>query len=436
MDELLGEFLAESFDKLSTLQVALVALERNPDDAAGLAGIFRTLHGIKGACGFLGLARLERVAHATEDVLARLRDGAIPVSAETVSLLRRALDRIAWILTRLQASEVEPPGDDAALTAALARVAAGGRAEPAGLAPAFDAPRLGGSGSDHGAAGSRSVRVPVDLLEELTTRVGELALTRDQLVQAVRGAAESPLEASLRRLNRITTELQEGVRHARLEPIGAAWAKLPRLVRALGHELDKSIALELAGAETALDRRVLALLEEPLVHLVRNAADHGIEPAAERRRAGKPEAGTVRVSAAHDGDRIVVEVDDDGRGLDPDTIAATALAQGLATGAELAALSAPELLRLVFRPGFSTARRVSAVSGRGVGMDVVRTNVERAGGRVALGSQPGRGTTVTITLPMPPAVVAAPRGRVPRAEPRASTGRRPASAPCARVPAS
>jgi two-component system chemotaxis sensor kinase CheA len=441
MDELLSEFLTESFENLGVLDVELVKLEQTPDDPELLGSIFRTVHTIKGTCGFLGLPRLERVAHAGENVLGRIRDREIEVTPEAVTLVLQALDQIKWILEQLEATEAEPEGDDAALTEALDVVAQGGTPavpaedapaapeteadeEPADVQPVAKAPAPGATedapvatagtpaAPDRekpagGSVASQSLRVSVDLLENLMTLVSELVLTRNQLLQMVRSDGESRFKAPLQRLSHITSELQEGVMKTRMQPIGNAWAKLPRLIRDLGQELHKKIELKMMGADTELDRQVLELIKDPLTHMVRNSADHGIESPEERREAGKPEHGTVSLNAFHEGGQIIIEIADDGKGLDADRIAEKALEQRLATGEELAGLGQSQILNFIFKAGFSTATQVSAVSGRGVGMDVVKTNIEKIGGSVDLSSQLGRGTKLTIKIPLTLAIVAA-----------------------------
>ncbi|MBW8268408.1 hybrid sensor histidine kinase/response regulator [Caldovatus aquaticus] len=435
MDDLLADFLTETHEGLIALDAALLRLERAPDDRPTLSEIFRLVHTIKGTCGFLGLARLEKVAHAAENVLGRYRDGTLAVTQDGISLILRALDAIRAIVAGLEASGAEPPGDDAALIAALdaaaegeapaaARAAppaaedaapeAGGAAAPApeaaasGPAPSPAAAAAGPTAAGPAAGGApQTIRVSVDVLEDLMMLVSELVLTRNQLLQLARAQGDSALTVPLQRLSHITSDLQEGVMKTRMQPIGNAWAKLPRLVRDLGLELGKKIALEMRGAETELDRQVLELIRDPLTHMVRNSADHGIETPEERRAAGKPETGRITLSACHEGGQIVLEIGDDGRGLPVERIRAKALAQGLATEAELAQMSEREVLRFIFRPGFSTASRVTAVSGRGVGMDVVRANVERIGGTIDLRSREGQGTTFTIKIPLTLAIVSA-----------------------------
>jgi len=430
MDDLLADFLTETNEGLLALDAALVRLERAPDDQATLAEVFRVVHTIKGTCGFLGLPRLEAVAHAAENVLGRWRDGALPVTQAGISLILRAMDAMRHVVAGLEARGAEPEGDDAALIAAL-DAAAEGMAPPADAAPAARedaaeapaaapvasapvtmpaasraAPAVEAAPESTGGA-PQTIRVAVEVLEDLMTLVSELVLTRNQLLQTARQGADNAFAAPLQRLSQITSELQEGVMKTRMQPIGNAWAKLPRLVRDLGVELGKRIELEMRGADTELDRQVLELIKDPLTHMVRNSADHGLETPEQRRAAGKPETGRILLNAYHEGGHIILEIGDDGRGLDLDRIRQKALAQGLATEAELANLPEREIMRFIFHPGFSTAAAVTAVSGRGVGMDVVKTNMERIGGTIEVRSRPGQGTTFVVKIPLTLAIVSA-----------------------------
>ncbi|MBN9510941.1 MAG: hybrid sensor histidine kinase/response regulator [Alphaproteobacteria bacterium] len=419
MDDLLADFLTETTESLAELDLALVRLERAPDDAATLGLIFRHVHTIKGTCGFLGLPRLERVAHAGENVLARLRDGTLVATADVVSSVLTAADRIKEIVAGLSASGAEPQGDDAPLIAALAAIAEGGAAVPAAVPaetatiepvaaepiPAEPARTESPAAEPHG--GPQTIRVAVEVLDDLMTLASELVLTRNQLLQLARRQEDDALAVPLQRLSQITSDLQEGVMKTRMQPIGGAWNKLPRLVRDLARDLDKKIELVMVGAETELDRQVLELIKDPLTHMVRNAADHALESPTERRARGKPETGRIALSAYHVGGHVIIEVADDGAGLPVEKIRAKALARGLATEAELAAMNDAQILRFVFRPGFSTAAAITAVSGRGVGLDVVKTNVERIGGSIDLASTAGRGTTFTIKIPLTLAIAAA-----------------------------
>ncbi|MFW5679669.1 MAG: hybrid sensor histidine kinase/response regulator, partial [Pseudomonadota bacterium] len=258
-----------------------------------------------------------------------------------------------------------------------------------------------------GSVAAQSLRVSVDLLEDLMTLVSELVLTRNQLLQMVRGDGESRFKAPLQRLSHITSELQEGVMKTRMQPIGNAWSKLPRLIRDLGIDLGKRIELKMIGADTELDRQVLDLIKDPLTHMVRNSADHGIETVQERRAAGKSDHGTITLEAYHEGGQIIIQIGDDGKGLDVQRIAQKAVEQGLADAAELDSMPPQQIMQFIFKAGFSTATTVTSVSGRGVGMDVVRTNIEKIGGHVDLSSEKGRGTRLTIKIPLTLAIVAA-----------------------------
>ncbi len=432
MDDLLADFLTETHEGLTALDAALLRLERTPDDQPTLSEVFRLVHTIKGTCGFLGLARLEAVAHAAENVLGRYREGSLPVTEAGISLILSSLDRIKAIVAGLEATGAEPAGDDVPLIAALndaaeGRIAAAPPPAPAAVAPAEAPPEplaelrpaapvpavaaappesapAEGAG---GIAAPQTIRVAVDVLEDLMTLVSELVLTRNQLLQLARGHHSDAFAVPLQRLSHITSDLQEGVMKTRMQPIGNAWAKLPRLVRDLSHELGKKIELDMRGAQTELDRQVLELIRDPLTHMVRNSGDHGLETPEQRRAAGKPETGRVLLNAYHEGGHIIIEVGDDGRGLPVERIRAKALANGLATEAELAQMNEREVLRFIFAPGFSTAQQVTSVSGRGVGMDVVKTNIEKIGGTVELASKEGRGTTFTIKIPLTLAIVSA-----------------------------
>jgi two-component system chemotaxis sensor kinase CheA len=431
MDDLLADFLTETHEGLVALDVALLRLERSPDDRPTLSEIFRLVHTIKGTCGFLGLSRLERVAHAAENILGLYRDGVLSVTPAGVTLVLRALDRIKEIVGALERSGGEPAGEDSDLISSLDALANGTADEPkaeaeaeaepeAALVPvARSAPApLGQAQPQAGAeqaveeagtgrAAPQSIRVAVDVLEDLMMLVSELVLTRNQLMQLSRARSDGAYSVPLQRLSHITSDLQDGVMKTRMQPIGNAWAKMPRLVRDLSIELGKKIELEMRGADTELDRQVLELIKDPLTHMVRNSGDHGLEGPEDRRRAGKSETGRIMLNAFHEGGHILIEISDDGRGLSTDRIRQKALTQGLASEAEISGMSDGEVHRFIFRAGFSTAAAVTAVSGRGVGMDVVKTNVERIGGTIDVTSTEGRGTGFTIKIPLTLAIVSA-----------------------------
>jgi two-component system chemotaxis sensor kinase CheA len=417
MDDLLREFLTETNENLDRVDSELVRFEREPNNVEILGNIFRLVHTIKGTCGFLGLPRLEKLAHAAETLMGKFRDG-MPVTVEAVTVILFTIDRIKVILDQLEAQQKEPDGGDGDLIDDLGRLG-----QQTKLAPRpgprekveepeqIEAPERAVSHRSDDERGERvashSIRVNVDTLDYLMTTVSELVLTRNQLLEIVRRHEDSDFKVPLQRLSNVTAELQEGVMKTRMQPIGTAWQKLPRVVRDLCAELDKDIDLEMRGAETELDRQVLELVKDPLTHLVRNCADHGIESAAQRLAAGKPAAGTIRLNAFHQGGHIIIEIADDGRGLDVARIKAKAIEQGLASDAELAAKSDAEICNFIFVPGFSTAARVTSISGRGVGMDVVRANIEQIGGTVDLQSVPGAGTKFTIKIPLTLAIVSA-----------------------------
>lgn len=406
MDELLREFLTETSEHLDVVDVELVRFERDPNDIDVLRNVFRLVHTIKGTCGFLGLPRLEAIAHAAESLMGRFRDGKLEVRPEDVSLILASIDRIKHIVAELDRTAAEPPGTDRDLIDRLEDC----------LTPDHEVVRLARpvpaildrAGEDErGSQRQPTIRVTVNVLEHLMTMVSELVLTRNQLLDMARRQDDPALLVPLQRLSHVTVELQEGVMKARMQPIGTVWQKMPRVLRDLAIDLGKDIDLRLRGAETELDRQVLEFIKDPLTQLVRNAADHGIEVPAQRLAAGKPERGTITLSAFHEGGSITVEVSDDGRGLDYKRIRGIAVSKGLVAEAEAERLSDAAVARFIFHPGFSTAQAVTSVSGRGVGMDIVKTNIDLIGGSVEVRSEPGQGTTFVVKLPLTLAIVAA-----------------------------
>ncbi|MBH5401800.1 chemotaxis protein CheA, partial [Bradyrhizobium sp. CNPSo 4010] len=501
MDDLLREFLTETSESLDTVDNQLVKFEQEPNNAKILDNIFRLVHTIKGTCGFLGLPRLEALAHAGETLMGKFRDG-MPVTAEAVTVILSSIDRIKEILAGLEATEAEPEGNDRDLIDKLEAMVEQGMAAMA-AAPVADAPPLAPeapaaapakamtmgtlveqtlerplrpgevsldelerafretaieapvpapvakaevkaevkpapaieapvaketakeaakapkekaapkkSMADESAGegdriANQSIRVNVDTLEHLMTMVSELVLTRNQLLEISRRNEDTEFKVPLQRLSNVTAELQEGVMKTRMQPIGNAWQKLPRIVRDLSSELGKQIELEMHGADTELDRQVLDLIKDPLTHMVRNSADHGLETPAERLASGKGEQGTIRLSAYHEGGHIIICIADNGRGLNTEKIKAKALSSGLVTEAELEKMSEAQIHKFIFAPGFSTAAAITSVSGRGVGMDVVRTNIDQIGGTIDIKSVAGEGSSVTIKIPLTLAIVSA-----------------------------
>jgi len=449
MDDLLREFVAETNESLDVVNVELVRFEQDPNNAKILGNIFRLVHTIKGTCGFLGLPRLEALAHAAETLMGKFRDG-LPATNDAVTLILATIDRIKTILESLERDQREPDGADDDLIGDLERMvervasAAPPRAsqqsvgtlvpqvlerplrpgedslddlerafretpvDPVPATTAKPAPADAVAKEDEATKGAgQSIRVTVDTLENLMTMVSELVLTRNQLLEIVRRHEDSEFKSPLQRLSNVTAELQEGVMKTRMQPIGNAWQKLPRIVRDLSNELGKQINLEMQGAETELDRQVLDLIKDPLTHMVRNSADHGLESPEQRRAAGKPEHGHIRLSAYHEGGYIIIQVADDGRGLDTDRIKAKAVAQGLVSEADIEKMSEAHIHKFIFTPGFSTAATITSVSGRGVGMDVVRNNIDQIGGAIDVKSVAGVGLSFTIKIPLTLAIVAA-----------------------------
>ncbi len=448
MDEILRDFLTESNENLARLDRDVVDLERRPGEASLLNSIFRTIHTIKGTCGFLGLSRLEAVAHAAESVLGYLREGRLVVSPPLINDVLAAVDVIKVIIEALERTEQEPAGDDSAIvakldrwtniatgdpavaasavpsmpvvpaaapamaTAAAPRVASRAAVESApntaaaegSSAPAIDADVLPDVKAGHA---DSTLRVNVVLLDQLMNLVGELALGRNQLIQLAASDEDSAFTAPVQHLNRVTTDLLEAVMKTRMQPIGGAWTKLPRIVRDLSQAAGKHIELEMSGAETELDRQILQAIQDPLTHMIRNSADHGIESPDVRRAHGKPERGTIRLNARHEGGHVIIEISDDGAGINVARVRQKVIDRGLLKAEAAASLPDTQILRFIFEPGFSTAEKVTNVSGRGVGMDVVRSNIETIGGTVELASQDGKGTTVRVKIPLTLAIISA-----------------------------
>lgn len=403
MDELLRDFIAETSEHLEGLDRNLVAIEQTPADERLIGDAFRSVHSIKGACGFLGLKRLEALLHAAENLLGAIRNG-VPATPATIGTLLGARDRAKAIIAALARDGHEPDGADGDIVARLELAARSAGSTPANAPLSLAAAEIA---TGPPLAPTNSIRVNLEAIDRLIAEASELVLARNQLIQSLRGRIDDEAAPALKRLSQVTAGLQESVMKMRMQPIGQAWAKLPRMVRDLGRELGKKIELQLEGAETELDRQVLELVKDPFTHLVRNAADHGIETPAERRRVGKPEAGTLVIVARQEGSAIEITVADDGRGVDPRLLRMAVRGAALASDEELAAMSERQLQQFVFHPGFTTAARVTSVSGRGIGLDVVRNNVEKIGGTVDLASALGRGARFTIRIPLTLAIMPA-----------------------------
>ncbi len=409
LDDIVKEFLVESYENLDQLDRDLVALETEPQDGERLASVFRTIHTIKGTCGFLGYVKLEAVTHAGENLLGRLRDGRLVLNSAIASGLLALVDVVRKLLAHIEKTGQEGDGDFSALLATLTRLndapqdkaAVKPVAEP--VSPSLDPTHdTGPSGLSDG-----SIRVDVGLLDKLMTLVGELVLTRNQILQLTGALKDPAFLGTCQRLNLITTGLQEGVMKTRMQPIGNVWQRLPRVVRDVALACGKQVRLDMEGRETELDKTILESIKDPLTHLLRNAIDHGIETPEVRRTRGKPAQGRLWLRAFHEGGLVHIEFGDDGGGIDPERVKLKALERGLLTRDQADRLSVRELLHLVFLPGFSTADKVTNVSGRGVGMDVVKTNIEKIGGTLDLQSKLGHGTAVKIKIPLTLAIIPA-----------------------------
>jgi two-component system, chemotaxis family, sensor kinase CheA len=475
LDEIIGEFLVESHENLDRLDQELIDLEQHAD-ADTLASVFRTIHTIKGTSGFLGFGTLERITHVGENLLSKLRDGELGVTAPITSALLAMADAVRQILHDVESDGAEGPEAFTDLVQLLERLQSGepvdgipepetgpqpeapvselpahdeapgvplplgellveeGKASPeqvddavaaqaagdprhvgellveqGAIAPGDVADALAAQGERRGGPGvsEGSIRVDVGLLDDLMNLVGELVLARNQILQFTHTSGDATIANTSQRLNLITTELQEGVMKTRMQPIDNVWAKFPRVVRDLAMACGKAVRIEMEGRDTELDKTIIEAIKDPLTHLVRNAVDHGVESPEARQAAGKPAEGTVRLRAFHEGGQVNIEISDDGAGLSPARIRAKAIERDLITPEQGASMGTRELTNLIFLPGFSTAATVSNISGRGVGMDVVRTNIESIGGTIDVASTEGTGTTFKIKIPLTLAIIPA-----------------------------
>ena len=433
--EIIAEFLVESHENLDQLDRDLVELEQQPGSRELLSSVFRTIHTIKGTSGFLAFNRLEELTHAGENLLSRLRDGELQLTEGLAGVLLEMVDVVRALLGLIEQSGTDAGGEvEVDPVVARLRTALSPMVEEASRGTSADVSKpadrdgfetlAGARSSTNGAEASStndaveeqtdrrsavdsSVRVDIDLLDSLVQQVGELVLTRNQILQKSDNVEDVELLRAAQRLDLVASELQESVMKTRMQPIGQVWAKMPRIVRDLAHQLRREVDLHMEGHETELDRSLLEALRDPLTHLVRNAMDHGIERPGDRAAKGKPAKGVLSLRAFHESGQVVIEIADDGAGIDPARIGEVAVQRGLVSRDQLSRMDAREVIALIFQPGFSTADEVTNVSGRGVGMDVVRTNIERIGGTVDMASQPGRGTTCRVRIPLTLAIIPA-----------------------------
>lgn len=396
MDDLLAEFVAETREMLGALAGEIVAWEADPADRARLDTIFRFVHTVKGNCGFFDFPRLEALSHAAEDALSDVRAGRRVPDSRLVDAVLAVIDRIAVMVDEIERDEPLSEAGDDLLIAALAgeldeNAAAVAHFSGAGTTLATAAP----------AAEQRTIRLPVELIDQVMSGVSEMVLARNDLARRMQSlGSETGLEAPFSRLSALLAEVRDAITRTRMRRIEGLFATFPRLVRDLSAELGKQIFVELENGEVELDREMIELIRDPMLHIIRNAVDHGIEAPADRRTAGKREAGMLTVSARQTGNTIHIGIQDDGRGIDVDRLAAKALAAGLRSEEQVAAMSREDKIELIYEPGLSTAQAVTAISGRGVGMDVVRSNIEKFGGTLEIESQPGEGTRFLIRVPL------------------------------------
>jgi len=481
--DIVQDFLVESYENLDRLDRELVGLEKNPHDRDALASVFRTIHTIKGTCGFLGFNKLEKVAHVGENLLTRLRDGQLTLNPELTTALLGMVDAVRQMLKEIQATgqdgqvdypelretltrlsqvgaasavkkaaakessahaKVEPAMLDKEIAPASSKDVALSPAPTSGKAVLTEAPKPAAlqpvqeavSGppvetvpehteepvaakqddvlaaqqtpeSRPREAVAETIRVGVNVLDKLMTLVGELVLARNQLLQISGTVEDTGLQAVSQRMNLIATELQGEVMKTRMQPIGNIWSQFPRTVRDVALGCGKEVGIEMEGKETELDKTIIEAIKDPLTHLVRNSVDHGIELPDDRVKAGKDRTGRLILRAFHEGGQVNIEITDDGAGLNGDRIRKKALERSVITAEQAARMTEHEIFNLIFLPGFSTAEKVTNVSGRGVGMDVVKTNVEKIGGTVDVQSTRGRGTTVRVKIPLTLAIIPA-----------------------------
>lgn len=391
MDDLIADFVAECREMLEALGGEIVAWEAEPDDRARLDSIFRFVHTVKGNCGFFEFPRLEALSHAAEDALADVRAGRRQADGPLVSAVLAIIDRIGEMVNAIDAGEEMPAGDDTALIDALAP---GGENASTAVATVTEA-------AGKASAAPRTIRLSVELLDRVMSTVSDMVLARNELARRLReSTSDVPVDGAFERLSSIIAEMRDAITRTRMQRIENLFVALPRMVRDLSAELGKQVLVDIEGGDVELDREMIEMIRDPLTHIIRNAIDHGIETPAERRKAGKREIGILSVSARQSGNQILIDIHDDGRGIDGKKLVEKAVANGAIEKDAASKLSTTEQLALIFEAGISTAKEVTAISGRGVGMDVVRSNVERIGGIVEVDSRLGEGTRMTLRVPL------------------------------------
>lgn len=433
MDELVGEFVAETLESLEHVGSEVVAWEADPSDRVRLDAFFRFFHTVKGSAGFLNLPRFERLSHGAEDVLSDLRDGKRKADTNLISSVLAIMDRIGDMARAL--GDGSPLPDEASDSALLARLALASQSDaappepqastpspppepspapapapaPAASPPLCEtapevadaAPSFAAKAAQPRDTGQRTIRISLALIDQLMNGVSDMVLARNELARKLREQhVDGDLGTSFERLSACIADMRDTVSKTRMQRMDRLFSAIPRMVRDLSLDLGKTVELQIEGGDVEMDREMIEMVLDPLTHLVRNAVDHGVELPQDRVAAGKRATGSLRIAAQQSGNQIVLQLIDDGRGIDGEALVAKAMKMGVLSAGEVAALSDQERINLIFHPGLSTARKVSSISGRGVGMDVVRTNVERIGGVVEVESQLGLGTKIELRVPM------------------------------------
>ncbi|MEO1044624.1 MAG: chemotaxis protein CheA [Pseudomonadota bacterium] len=409
MDDLQQEFISETRETLDALSSELVAWESEPDHGEHLDAIFRFFHTVKGSAGFLSLPRFERLAHEAENVLAMLRETRRPITSQLVSAILALVDRIAELIVALENGLPLDHGDDVDRIQAL-HIAWDATSDDNDIAAQrddrrkHDAVQPDTGDATHPARSEqqlRTIRVPLSLLDQMMNSVSDMVLARNEVARQIREMEDAPgLDSAFERLSACVGDLRDSIGRTRMQRMDSIFAPLPRIVRDLGKDLGKQVELFCSGQDVELDRELIEMIRDPLVHIIRNAIDHGLETPDTREQAGKPSAGRLEISASQSGNQVLITINDDGAGIDTGHLGEKAIAARIYDRAEINAMSENDLLNLIFAPGISTAEKVTAISGRGVGMDVVRANIERVGGAIDLQNRPGQGLKVVIRVPL------------------------------------
>lgn len=452
-EDILKDFLSEAKDGIAKMEEEFIELERDRSNTEILKSLFRTMHSLKGASGFFGFKSLEAIAHFSEDILSKLRDGLIEPKEEIIDILLRALDEIKYIVAYLEEHKTEPVEDrileflvelsnfsekikreegftkkegereekveikeegeiisdkvEEKLEKEKTKVEEMALTPKEEIKEEVQKEDKGVPLASQVQLTETHIKVDVKLLDTLMNLAGELVLARNRVVQLANRINEPELLRSVQTLSMVTTELQETIMKTRMQPIAVVFNKFPRIVRDLARNLNKKVNLHIEGAETELDRSIIEAIKDPLTHLVRNSLDHGIEDAETRVAANKPPEGNLFLRAYHEGGQVIIEIEDDGRGIDLEKIKKKAIEKGFVSEEEAKRLTEKEILSFIFKSGFSTAERVTQVSGRGVGMDVVKTNIEKLGGSIEINTFLGKGTTVRVKIPLTLAIIPA-----------------------------